>query len=144
MLEREPLADLWKNTLSRIPTVTGRMVYLSGLRDPNSGAYRHHGLSQSFGREESGRALLESHQQLFGEWLRLPLAAKFSDLKTYFETLEQGSAGVAASWLRLNFPATMSPVRASRAERALFLHEMALLLETIRNQFDAGGLPRQQ
>ncbi|MDP9115300.1 MAG: hypothetical protein M3O20_16675, partial [Acidobacteriota bacterium] len=67
MLERDALADLWKHTLSQIPTVYGRLVYLASLRDPNSGTYRHHGLSASFGREQSIYALRKSHEQTFLE-----------------------------------------------------------------------------
>ena len=76
MLERNALADLWKHTLSQIPSTYGRLVYLASLRDPNSGSYRHHGLSAAFGREESGSALRKSHEDIFLEWLKMPLAQK--------------------------------------------------------------------
>jgi hypothetical protein len=45
MLERSATADLFKNTLSRIPTLFGRLAYLASLRDSNSGIYRHYGLA---------------------------------------------------------------------------------------------------
>ena len=61
MLERTATADLFKNTLSRIPTVFGRLAYLASLRGPDSGVYGHHGLTLMFGREESKRALARSH-----------------------------------------------------------------------------------
>ena len=48
-LERGAAADLWRNTLSQIPTLFGRLVYLSSLRDSNSGAYEHYGLAKVFG-----------------------------------------------------------------------------------------------
>src|SRR6478672_862944 len=62
MLERNALADLWKHTLSQIPSTYGRLAYLASLRDANSGVYRHHGLSAAFGREESVSAMRKSHQ----------------------------------------------------------------------------------
>src|SRR5580658_8601899 len=88
VLETSAISDLWKHTLSRIPTLFGRLAYLASLRDPNSGAYRHHGLSAVFGREESGKALRESHEQAFVEWLKLSLAEKYEDLARYLATLE--------------------------------------------------------
>ena len=62
-LEHNAMADLWKNTLSQIPTAYGRLSYLASLRDPNSGIYRHHGLAAMFGRDESSRALRQSQRR---------------------------------------------------------------------------------
>src|ERR1700694_6317533 len=83
MLERNALADLWKHTLSQIPNTYGRLVYLASLRDPNSGAYRHYGLSAAFGREQSTSALRQSHEDTFLAWLNLPLAEKNADFRAY-------------------------------------------------------------
>jgi hypothetical protein len=133
MLERDPLADLWKHTLSRIPSVYGRLVYLAGLRDPNSGLYRHHGLSQAFGREESAQALRDSHYRTFKEWLNFPLAAKSSDLAECLADLEEGSAVVAATWLLSGHFRQLAPDQATRAQRAQFEQELGTLLTMIKN-----------
>jgi len=87
-LERSAAADLWKRTLSGIPTAYGRLAYLASLRDQNSGVYRHHGLMATFGREESTRALRESHERCFLEWLNLDLESKTADLGEFTEGLE--------------------------------------------------------
>jgi hypothetical protein len=133
VLERDPLADLWKHTLSRIPSVFGRLAYLASLRDPNSGLYRHHGLSLSFGREDSARALQDSHKKVFGEWLNFPLAPKSSDLAEYLAGLEDDSAVVAATWLRNGHFRQLAPDQATRAQRLQFEHELGTLLSMIRN-----------
>jgi hypothetical protein len=137
MLERDPLADLWKHTLSRIPSIYGRLVYLAGLRDPNSGLYRHHGLSLAFGREDSAQALRESHNRAFREWLNLPLAAKSSDLAKCLEGLEESSGVVAATWLLSGHFRQLAPDQATRAQRAQFEHELGTLLGMIKNVHDA-------
>src|SRR5260370_21275259 len=67
-LERGVGADLWRNTLSRIPTLFGRLVYLSNLRSPNTGRYEHHGLALVFLESESDRELRKLHQQFLQEW----------------------------------------------------------------------------
>src|SRR5579862_3699526 len=100
VLERYAVQDLWKHTLSRIPTLYGRLFYLSSLRDPNSGAYRHHGLSTAFGREESARALQESHEEAFLEWVKLPLSEQKADLTHYLDELEDPHRTVVNHWLR--------------------------------------------
>ena len=86
MLERNALADLWKHTLSQIPNTYGRLAYLASLRDPNSGSYRHYGLSAAFGREDSTLALRKSHEDTFLEWLQMPLSAKTEALRAHLQT----------------------------------------------------------
>lgn len=133
MLERNALADLWKHTLSAIPSTYGKLMCLAGLRDANSGHYRHYGLSAAFGREESASALRQSHEQVFKEWLKLPVPEKSSDLEQYLAGVEEVPATVAGNWLRGGYLETLVPDRATRAQRAQFSQELALLFELIRN-----------
>ncbi len=133
VLERSAAGDLWKHTLSRIPTVFGRLAYLASLRDSNSGTYRHHGLSILFGREESVKALRESHQQAFFEWVGFPLAEKSEDLGQYLAGLEEPPEIVVEHWLRSRIYRTYIPVSAREMERELFSSDLEALLEIIRN-----------
>jgi len=133
MLERNALADLWKHTLSQIPSIYGRLVYLASLRDANSGIYRHHGLSNAFGREESLSALRKSHEDTFREWLNLPLPDKSADLVTYFLDVEEDARQVVAYLARATPYLSQLPDSASRAQRRQFKMEMEILLELIKN-----------
>jgi len=137
MLERNALADLWKHTLSQIPSIYGRMVYLASLRDANSGIYRHHGLSAAFGREESLNALRKSHEDTFGEWLNLPLPSKSADLVTYFQNIDENPRQVVTYLVRAAPYLSQLPDSASPAQRHQFKMEMEILLELIKN--DSGG-----
>jgi len=145
VLERSVAVDLWKHTLSRIVTLYGRLTYLASLRDPNSGAYRHHGLSTVFGREESSKALRESHEQAFIEWLKLSLAEKHEDLSSYFASLEdpQGLVVepqvVAENWLRSGVYRTVAPSAARPVEAELFCQDLEALLETFRTRPGGSG-----
>ena len=132
-LERSAAGDLWKNTLSRIPTVFGKLVYLASLRDSNSGIYRHHGLSMVFGREESNRVLRENHEQTFFEWLNLPLAVKSADLTDYLGSLDDPAPTVLSHWFRSKEYSHHAPSAALEMERELFVKDMEALIETIRN-----------
>lgn len=133
VLERSASADLWKNTLSRIPTIYGRMAYLASLRDPNSGAYRHHGLSALFGRDESGKALRESHQSVFYDWLNLSLAEKYDELVSYLEALEDSSSVVLDHWISARTYEALLPEGARKMEIELFSRDLDALLETVRS-----------
>src|SRR4051794_13882737 len=132
-LERNAAQDLWKHTLSRIPTLYGRLVYLASLRDPNSGAYRHHGLSSVFGREESSRALLENHQEAFDAWIKLPLSEQHSDLVNYLDEIEESRSTVVSHWLRSKAYRMQVPNAAREMERALFYRNLEALLNVLRN-----------
>ena len=133
MLERNAVADLWKHTLSQIPSTYGRLVYLASLRDANSGIYRHHGLSAAFGREESLSALRKSHEDTFREWLNFPLSSKTSDLLTHFQNIEENPRQVLTYLERAMPYLSQVPDSASPAQRRQFKMEMETLLELIRN-----------
>lgn len=137
MLERNALADLWKHTLSQIPSTYGRLAYLASLRDANSGIYRHHGLSAAFGREESLSALRKSHEDTFQEWLNFRLPYKCADLVTYFQNVDENPRQVVRYLARATPYLSQVPDSASPAQRRQFKMEMEIMLELIRN--DSGG-----
>jgi hypothetical protein len=131
-LERSAAADLFRHTLSHIPTVYGRLSYLASLRDPNSGIYRHHGLFLSFGREQSAEALKSSHASVFQQWLMLSLEAKSQDLTEFLSTLDDAQEVVIRHWKQSRAYRTLLPSSASPAEAELFFMELDLLMEAWR------------
>jgi hypothetical protein len=132
-LERSALADLCKHTLSRIPTVSGRLIYLATLRDAHSGTYRHHGLITAFGRDEAVRALKESHQAAFHSWLNLSLSEKNDDLRQYLATLDDPHEDIVQHWLQSRVYRSYVPASAIKAETDLFCQDLETLLELRRN-----------
>src|SRR5271170_3371121 len=85
--DRSAAADLWRNTVSQIPSVFGRLVYLASLRNPNNGCYEHHGLALVFGEDEANKALRNSHTAVFAEWLSFNLEQQKADLDLYITGL---------------------------------------------------------
>jgi hypothetical protein len=131
ILERSAAADLFRNTLSRIPTVFGRLAYLTSLRDRDSGVYLHHGLTSIYGGKQSHQALAESHREIFQNWLKLPLADKIEDLKSYVNTLDN-SAAFLEYWTMGPPSRNYLPEAVRGAEKMLFLDEFDVLIETLR------------
>lgn len=133
-LDRGAAADLWRRTLSQIPTLFGRLVYLSALRDSNTGRYDHFGLSQSFGEIESDRVLRESHEQVFSEWLYLTLEMQQADLDLYLSGLDGDHATVLETWIRLAPYRYLPPSSAREVEKRLYIADLEALLSVLWNR----------
>lgn len=138
-LERDAVSDLWRNTLSQIPTVFGRLVYLAALRDANSGRYEHHGLALVFGDAEADRALRRSHIQTFSEWLCFNLEQQQADLDLYLSALMDERRRVVDTWARLEPFRSLVPSSATRAETELYLADFRALLGLLKNEYGVGG-----
>jgi hypothetical protein len=131
ILERSAEADLSRNTLSRIPTLFGRLAYLASLRDRNSGLYVHHGLMSIYGGKKSHQALAQSHREIFQNWLKLALAEKIEDLKSYVNTLDDAAAFLEY-WTPERPSRNYLPEAVRGAERMLFFNEFEILLEVLK------------
>ncbi len=134
-LGRDAISDLWRNTLSQIPAVFGRLVYLAALRDSNSGRYEHHGLSLVFGESEADRALRRCHVQTFSEWLCFNLEQQKADLDLYLSALPDERRRVIDTWLRLEPFRTVVPSSATNAETQLYLADFRILLGLLKNAY---------
>jgi hypothetical protein len=138
-LDRKAASDLWRNTLSQIPSVFGRLVYLSGLRNTNSDRYEHHGLALVFGAAEAHTTLRKSHSQAFVEWLSFNLEQQKADLDLYLSTLDQDKRTVLAAWLKLAPYRSMIPSSVKAPEKRLYVGDLMALLELLRNEYGVAG-----
>lgn len=130
---RRPSEDLWHRTLSQIPAVYGRLVYLASLRNSDSGRYLHHGLAMVFGEDEADRALRESHLGAFREWLGMNLEQQKADLVLYLTGQPIDRRTMVENWIRLAPYRGVLPTVCSEAERGLFLLDLETLLELLKN-----------
>ena len=128
VLAKSASEDLSRHTLSRIPTVFGKLAYLASLRDSSTGTYRHHGLSASFGREDAAAALKESHQVVFLEWLNTTLADKYEDLTRYIASLDTASSETVNQCVQSKIYRSCVPPSASNAEAEYFVSDLEALL----------------
>ena len=141
-LDRGAVSNLWRNTLSQIPSVFGRLVYVSSLRNPNNGRYEHHGLALIFGEEDANRALRKSHLQIFDEWLTFNLEQQESDLELYLAGLPDPRATVLENWIKLAPYRNLIPASVRGVERRLYIEDLTTLLEALKSAAGAGGPDR--
>ncbi len=76
---KSALEDFESNSLGVVPGVLHKLSYVGSLQD-SEGNYEHWGLSKVYGSDAAGRAIATSHQGLFSEVLRKPLAMLFREL----------------------------------------------------------------
>ena len=148
LMNRRPIEDLWRVTLSQIPSLLGRLVYLSSLRDPNTGMYAHLGLAHRFSPEDADEAIRESHEWAFDQWLLLRVAEQRDDCELYWSSLLEDRRLVAEMWIRTESYRTLFPASATPAQRVDFNAHMEIMLEWLRNVYGGGAngrdaLPRQ-
>lgn len=138
-LDRSAAADVWRNTLSQIPSVFGRLVYLASLRNLNSGRYEHHGLALLFGEEEANRALKKSHTKVFAQWLAFSVEQQKADLDLYISGLAEDRRTIIETWLKLAPYQALVPTTVRGVERKLYLSDLTALMELLRNVYAAGA-----
>ncbi len=136
-LDRSAAADLWRHTLSQIPSVFGRLVYLSSLRNSDSNCYEHHGFAQMFGEDVSNETLGQSHTTAFADWLSFNLEQQKADLDLYLSALGIDRQTVVEAWLRLAPYRHLVPGAARSSERELYLSDFNILLTLLKNEHDA-------
>ena len=139
LLERSADTDLWRHTLSQIPVLTGRLVYLSALRSPVTGKYEHHGLALLFGDLESDKAILASHRRAFHEWLALGLEEKVEDLEQYLKTSGEDARAIMSHWSRTETWSSFQPAGALSAEKSLFISDMRAVIRILSLRFGGGA-----
>jgi hypothetical protein len=138
--DRSASADLWRNTISQIPSVFGRLVYLASLRNPNNGSYEHHGLALVFGEDEANKALKNSHNAVFAEWLSFNLEQQKADLDLYISALFEDKRVVIDTWIRLTPYRNLLPASVRGVERRLYIADFTALLELLKAAYGVAGL----
>lgn len=141
-LQHTAAADLWRNTLSQIPSAFGKLVYLSSLRSPVTGKYEHHGLALVFGDDEASRALRKSHAQAFAEWLSFDLEQQKADLDLYLSNVLEDKRAVVETWLSVRTYRTFLPASAKTVEKRLYLADIEAIIALLKNEFGVAGPDR--
>jgi hypothetical protein len=129
--DRSPGSDLWRLTLSQIPTTFGRLVFLSTLRDPNTGVYAHYGFAQRVGEQAADEALRQSHLNCFAEWLAFGLEEQKADLDLYLAGINSDKKTILETWIRTRPYRNLIPAAAPEIERDLYVSDLEALLELL-------------
>ena len=142
LLERSADTDLWRHTLSQIPVLIGRIVYLSALRSPITGRYEHHGLALVYGDGDAEKAIRASHRKAFQEWLAMGLPEKVKDLDDYFRSTGEDPEQMLRHWSKAEAWNGFLPAGALSAEKSLFANDARNAVKILHLRF-GGAAPGQ-
>jgi len=126
------LEESWRRTVGTIDTFLGRLAYLASLRNLNTGAYEHFGLSEKVGAAEVDRLIRQNHLEVFRQWLCFKLERQREELEAYFAGLEGDRREILSNWLVLGPYAAWIPADSRDVERNLFNSDLETVLEVLR------------
>jgi hypothetical protein len=81
----EPAVAGIRRAIDRLNGDLTRIVYLSTLRDNNTGTYFHPILSQTHGVERASCAMAICHKNIFTQLVRAPIRRYVEELKLYMQ-----------------------------------------------------------
>jgi hypothetical protein len=124
-------------SLSEIETSYGRLVYLAGLRNPDTGRYEHFGGSDSLTHTlATSRALRRVHESLFKEWIGFPLERKKADVERYIAgTGISDRVQLIDAWLRLTPYKNLVPASIQGPERQKHTSDFEAILGLLKNVY---------
>lgn len=129
--------DLWRRTLSQVPSLFGKLVYLGSLRNTNADKYEHHGLSTIYGLEVADEVLRRSHEKAFDEWLLYSLKDQKADIDLFLEGVEGSKRETVQAWLTLKPFRNAMPSRVRQPDQELFLSDLLVLLQIFKAEVGA-------
>lgn len=90
----------WR-TLSKIPHLLDRLIYLASMRDYNTGLYYHDGLAAQFSEDVACETLAGCHREVFRQLLICPLREIVDQLEEYIRSTGTTPADFVSLWSRI-------------------------------------------
>jgi hypothetical protein len=137
---RERVVQLWKQHVSNIPSVFGRLTFLAGLKNSETGRYTHFYLNAWLGTFEADKVIRASHLGAFFEWLSFNLQEQHADLNLFLAGVEGHRRQILAACAVLAPHVWCIPDEADEYERRLYLADLEAILEPLYSEY---GLTQQ-
>lgn len=117
--------------LAGISSELGRLLHVAMLRDVSTGRYFHPGLEAVYSEPAVHQALLYCHEELFEQFLEIPLEQQEWDMRLWFAGLSAPPWEVANRWLEVEFFRLLVPSGTPPYLRDLFYSNLRVILGLI-------------
>jgi hypothetical protein len=129
--------DVRARTLSKIPRLLDRLLYLSSLRDYNSGLYHHEGLADRFGSEIACQALADCHREVCGQLLFCSLEDLVKQIVEYIESSQTPPADFVTVWKQLEPYRVAVPVQTEQFSAECLFSNLRIALAIVEERLAA-------
>jgi hypothetical protein len=125
-------SELNNRTLARLDSDFARVMYLSSLRDFNTGEYHHHGLSHLYSEVTASAAMKACHEDLFARLVSGPLCYFVAQIDRFIRSSPKDYQGTLVIWKTLEgyhvaIPSSCDPMMAE-----LFRSNVRIAMELLR------------
>ena len=128
--------EIWLRDVSLIQSSYGRLVYLAGLLDPDTGRYEHYGCTTSAAGAHASRVLKRYHEAIFWDWVQYPLEKKMADVQLYIAGIDQvDKIELIDAWLRLTPYKNLVPGSIQGPERQKHISDFEAILGLLKNVY---------
>ena len=134
-------ADLQNRTLSRLDCDFARVIYLSSLRDFNTGEYHHQGLAHAFSESVAGTAMAACHQELFKRLVLSSLSSFVEQLDRFIRSSPNTYLGTLVAWKTLEGYHVAIPLNCDPLTAELFRSNVRIAMELLRTPAQSLRLP---
>ncbi len=124
--------DLRLRTLEPIGYDFGRLIYMSSLRDFNSGEYYHLGLAHSFSEQAASAALATCHQEIFYRLVSSPLESLVAQVERFMRSSPHDWEKTVNAWETLEAYRVMVPSVSNRLVAELFRSNVKVAMEVLK------------
>ncbi len=132
---RERAFELWRQHVAEIPSTFGRLAFLAGLKNRETGRYTHYLLKSSLGESETDAVIRRTHLQVFAEWLSFNLQRQKADLNVFLAGVEGHRRQILAACAVLAPHVWCIPDGAAEHERQLYLADLTAILEPLYAEY---------
>lgn len=117
--------------LSSLPNDLTRLIYLTSIRDSNSGTYRHHVLSREFDPLEAHSVFEAWHQQVFARLITSPVPKFVEELEGYLRYSRAERERFITTWKTLQVYRAAIPLKAPKRSCEIFFLNLATALSIL-------------
>lgn len=127
---------LWARDLALIESAYGRLVYMAGLRNPDTGRYEHFGFATSSSSLLASRQAKRVHEAIFHDWVGFNLERKKVDIDLYIAGIgEVDRTELIDAWLRLTPYKNLVPASIQGPERQKHMSDFEAILGLMKNVY---------